>query len=361
MSTLPLGNRPLGAPLAVCDGGVLSLAGTKFVAGNENRLLAAVITQWCDAVGSSTPIASPAWNRMASPLVLVGATGCGKTHLAEGLAERAGSRGVYFTANDLRRDFAEAIQQEDARGWRSRLAATPLLVLDDIDHLPPHSRFQQELLHLIDELEHRGHKLVVTSAQMIPHLRGWLPSLSNRFAAGLTVEIAPLEATVRSGILQLLASRFSWQIAPEALEMLAEQAPGKPRELLTLLGEMQQRFAPGAELGTEQIETFLRRRKAARAPDLATIIRVVSRYYSIPLKVLTSSSRKTAVVAARGVVVYLARELTSISYEQIGRQLGGRDHTTILHSYDRVRERLTVDPPLRQSIDQLQILLRRPQ
>src|SRR5690606_32319573 len=195
VSTLPLENRPLGAPLAVRDGGVLSLAGTQFVTGSENRLLAAVVGQWCDAVGSSTPVAFPLWRRIASPLVLVGATGCGKTHLAEGLAQRAGSRGVYFTANDLRRDFAEALQRGDARGWRHRLATTPLLVLDDIDHLPPHASFQQELLHLIDELEHRGHKLVVTSAQMIAHLRGWLPGLSNRFAAGLTVEIAPLGAT----------------------------------------------------------------------------------------------------------------------------------------------------------------------
>jgi chromosomal replication initiator protein len=364
VSTLPL-SVPRGvAPLAVGPGSQRpTLAGGRFVAGPENRLLLAVLQRWCPLLEQHAPETTPqwvqSWARLVSPLVLVGPTGCGKTHLAEGIAQVAGPRATCTTANDLRRDFADAIDRGIARQWRERWARYPVLVVDDIDHLAPTVNFQQELVCLFDEIADRGHKLIATSARPLAHLRGWSPNLINRFSAGLTLEISPLEPATRAEVLGDLAQMLAWKVEPDTLALLAHHAPEKPRELITWIGQLQQQFAPRTELTAAGVEEFVKRTKARSAPDLQQIIRLVSRYYGIPQKVLVSASRQASAVAARSMVVYLARQLTTASYEQIAQRLGGRDHTTILHNYHRICERLNNEPALRQASDELQALLRR--
>jgi chromosomal replication initiator protein len=124
------------------------------------------------------------------------------------------------------------------------------------------------------------------------------------------------------------------------------------------MGQLEREFATRGVVTAAAVEEFVKVAKARSAPDLQQIIRLVSRYYNIPQKLLASASRQANAVAARGMVVYLARQLTTASYEQIAQRLGGRDHTTILHNYQRTCERLDDQPALRQASDELQALLR---
>jgi chromosomal replication initiator protein len=331
----------------------------EFVAGSENRLLAAVMHAWHQVLEADT-VDPEAWHRLSSPLVLVGATGSGKSHLAADLAQAAGAnRSVFVTANDLRRDFAKAIESGEAGQWRERLAKIPLVVIDDIDHLPGHSNFQQEVLHLARELEERGGKLVVTSARPIAHLEGWLADLVNWFASGLTLEIAPLGVEARRELIAELAAAYRWQFSPEAEKLLVEHSSPEPREVFRLVADLARQFGPGAKFEADTLGHFLQKRKAAQAPELRDIVRVVARYHRLPLKMLTSASRQAAVVSARATAIYLARQLTSASYEQIGQQLGGRDHTTIMHSHRQTEKRIPREAALRAAIDDLGRLLRK--
>jgi len=330
----------------------------EFVTGPENRLLSAVLKNFRQAISEGAT--SPRWQALTTPLVLVGATGSGKTHLVSELAEAVGPKlSCLTTANDLRRDFAAAIEQGDAIKWRERLAKVPLLLIDGVDTLPTRGIFFQELLHLTAQHEARGHKLVVTSSQPIAHLNGWLPDLVNWFAGGLTLEIAPLGAGSRSELLTMLAARHAWRFSDEAFAELARQASPEPRELFRLADDMLRQFGRGAQLEADTLLHFLEKRKAAQAPQLREIIRVVARYHSVPLKMLTSSSRQAGVVAARATAIYLARSLTDSSYERIGSLLGGRDHTTIMHSHRRTTERLVHEPALRLAVEELTRLLRK--
>lgn len=335
--------------------------GSEFVAGDENRLLAAVVQSWCGVLRSDgSPVGCDKWNRLASPLVLVGATGSGKSHLAAGLAEFAGEQiAAFTTANDLRREFADAIDAGDAQAWRNRLAGIPLLVLDDLDHLPSRSTFQTELLHLTRERETRGHKLLVTSNRPIAHLNGWLPDLVNWFASGLTLQIAPLGAATRRELVMQLADAKDWCLSAEAYETLTQRAPAEPRELLRLFTDLERQFGRGARFEADTLQHFLEKRRAAGAPDLREIVRMVARYHQLPLKQLTSASRKSAVVSARATAIYLARTLTTASYEQIGQLLGGRDHSTIMHSFRQTEKRIQRQAALRLAIDELTKLLRK--
>lgn len=348
--SVPAGSRgvPRGIPSPVA-----------FVAGSENRLLAAVMHAWHEVLEGD--IVDPAaWRRLSSPLVLVGTTGSGKSHLAAELAQAAGAnRAVFVTANDLRRDFAKAIESGEARQWRDSLAAVPLVVIDDIDHLPGHSTFQQEVLQLAREQGERGGKLVVTSARPIAHLKGWLADLVNWFAGGLTLEIAPLGVEARRELVSELAAAYRWQFSPEAEALLVEHTSPEPREVFRLVADLARQFGPGAKFEADTLGHFLQKRKAAQAPELRDIVRVVARYYRLPLKMLTSASRQAAVVSARATAIYLARQLTSASYEQIGQQLGGRDHTTIMHSHRQTEKRISREAALRAAIDDLTRLLRK--
>jgi len=136
---VPQGASPLAlGPTAVRP----VLAGGQFVAGAENRLLLAVLQRLCGLFAEPSPSGKDEWGHLVSPLVLVAPTGCGKSHLAEGLAHLAGSQAQLTTAADLRRGFAEAIDQGTTRRWRDRWAGKPLLVVDDIDHMAPSAAFQ---------------------------------------------------------------------------------------------------------------------------------------------------------------------------------------------------------------------------
>ncbi len=371
VSAIPLGSRPSAAPLAVCVRetplpDTLQLPSDSFIAGKENRLLASVAGAWCNAMGNpsakdhANQKKSAAWRRLASPLVLVGTTGSGKSLLVEGLASLADHSVVHCsTANDLRRDFADELERGDPARWRNALTSKQVVAIDDLDHLPVHSGFQQELLHLIDQLDAQGGKLIVTSAQPIAHLRGWIPGLVSRFTAGLTVEISPLGCSARRELLTQLAETCRWKLSPETLNRLVSHSPSEPRELLRLANDLRRQFGDGAQLETRVLDHFLALRRKAHAPNLREIVRVVGRYYRLPLKVLTSGSRKASNVLARATVIYLARTLTAASYEQIGELLGGRDHTTIMHSHRRTENRLSQEPQLRSALDDLTRILGR--
>lgn len=335
-----------------------SILSDGFVAGPENRLLAAVLAKYKQAIAEGPK--STWWQSLVSPLALVGSTGSGKTHLVSELADAAGpSLACLTTANDLRRDFAAVIDDHQADAWRERLANIPLLVIESVDKLPTRGVFFQELLHLARQHHARGHKLIVTSSQPIAHLHGWLPDLVNWFASGLTLEIAPLSTTSQHELLSQLATRHGWQFSSDAFAQLVRQAPPEPRELFRLTDELLRQFGSDASFETDTLVHFLDKRKLAQAPDLREIIRVVARYHGIPLKMLTSASRQARVVAARATAIYLARTLTRTSYERIGSLLGGRDHTTIMHSHRRTTKRMTQEPALRSAIEELTRLLRR--
>jgi chromosomal replication initiator protein len=126
-----------------------------------------------------------------------------------------------------------------------------------------------------------------------------------------------------------------------------------------LVDDLQRQFNRGARLEVDTLTHFLAKRKASQAPELREIVRVVSRYYQVPLKLLTSASRQAGVVGARATAIYLARTLTDSSYGQIGQHLGGRDHTTIMHSHRQIERRLGRETALRSAIEDLTRLLRK--
>lgn len=343
-----------------------------FVAGPENQLLGRVVGAMVGGTDGSPPFDAAA--RPLGPVTLVGPSGCGKTHLAHGLAElwhhtfganpqgqpnRAlpasqpePRRGVaYLTASDFARQVADAIEDGAVAQLRQQLRSGGMLVIDDLDRLSSSAHVQEELLHTIDALVEADALVVVATASLPAETPAMSRALVSRLAQGVLVEIAPLSAAARAALLTDAANCLACRIEPAAVALLADRLPGEPPRVVGAAIELRQRF--GRRIDTEAAEQFLTGSGANDSPPLRSILAAAARYYGLSQKMLTSGSRRQTVVLARAVSIYLARQLTPLSYQEIGRALGGRDHTTILHNYRRIDRGLKKDVALRSAIDDL--------
>jgi chromosomal replication initiator protein len=328
-------------------GGVLP----SFVAGPENRLVAA-------AVGALLQVdASEAMQSCATPwlLSLYGPSGSGKTHLVRGLVEywkehHGAESAVYLTASDFRRGFADAIENDSVGAFRASVRGRALLAIDDLHQLPDDDFLMQELRHTLDEYEESGDRVVVGSNQPAPALSNLPSDLRSRFAAGLVLQIALPGSAARGRIARQAGAALGFPLGDEVADRLAGGVCGTASELLGAVFDLCARPA-----GSEKIASLERvlAARAARRATLREIVAAVAKYYRLPQSLLRSATRRQAAVLPRSVIIYLARELAGSTYEQIGRALGGRDHTTVMHSYRKIDRERQHDPAIQATLDEL--------
>lgn len=337
-----------------------------FVAGPENHLLVAVINRLIASIEepaaptTGLPATTPNPLRLSTPLVLTGPTGSGKTHLACGLADlwrarRGEDEVAYYTAADFSRALAGAIADGAVRDFRRRLRRKRLVVIDDAHRLGATKNKAAELRHTIDGVSEAGGLMLLTLSGPAADAPGFDRPLLSRLAGGLAIEIAPPGLHARRELLRQAADAAGCKLDDRALETLAEQLPPEPPRMLRAAVELRRR--QGVRIDAQAARQLLEDDRPDNSPPLRDILRVVARYHQVPLNVLTSASRKQGVVAARAVAIYLARELTPMSYADIGRLLGGRDHTTIMHNYRRIDRELTKDRALQSAVQDLRRLL----
>ena len=367
---------PVKSP-GVNSAGELSSPSGDFFVGPENRLLAHVSSELLEG---KCPY---------NPLVLYGPTGVGKSHLARGLANHLSRRDP--TANVLFQtgtDFVEAFvrswqRSEGAEANASRSTASrstapidPLepvpdepesefrqqylglrwWVFDDLGQLAGKPASQQAMCHLLDELWARGGRFIATARQSPHGLADLSPALRARLSSGLALPISPPGCEARQAILQHLAGERGLELPAEACLTLAEGLPANARELagalvfLELATRVERRAITPAD-----VLAFVADSRQRPEIDLKRIAKVVAAQFALKGSELKGSSRRQTVVGARGLAIYLARELTSLSLEQIGKFFGGRDHSTVLHAARTIAERLENEPDLANTT----VLLRR--
>lgn len=324
----------------------------EFVAGPENRLAAV-------AVKSLLESASP----QVMPLVLYGATQSGKTHLAMGVADwwhkhHPAARVVVTTGGDFAQQFADAIETDRVAAWRSRLYAADFLVIDDLPQLAGKRGVMQELRLLLDDLLARNVPVIVTSRTAPAAITGINDGLRSRLADGLAVPVATPGPQARLMLLERFCLQSDLRVANQVLQEIAAGLEGTVPELIGTLAELQQIDGDKSDLlDAGNLRRFMAQRKARTAPTLRALAQVVTKYFNVKLADLRGASRRKALVNARDIVVYLARQTTTHSLEQIGNYLGGRDHTTILHGYRKLEKMVKTDAATRQTIADLMRLL----
>ena len=316
-----------------------------FVIGPSNRLAHAAATAVSENPG-----------RAYNPLFIHSAVGLGKTHLLQATCHTVLARSeratiVYISCEDFMNLFMSAVQGGDVDSFRHRFRHADVFVVDDVHFLASRERTQEEFFHTFNTLYNSGRHIIISSDSPPPEIPKIEERLLSRFKWGLVAEIERPSYETRLEIIRRKALMRGRELPSEGVEFLAGRATTNVREregaVLKLLG-----YASllGRSIDLDLAEEVLHSTMSGGLTPLISmeeILRAVTRYFKVSLSGLQSEVRSRSLVFPRQVAMYLGRELTTHSLEEIGGHLGGRDHSTVKHACDKIRRLLTNDDHLR--------------
>ena len=315
-----------------------------FVVGPSNRLAQAA---------SQAVAEAPA--RAYNPLFIHGGVGLGKTHLLHAIGHESYRRGLhvlYVTSETFTNDLIEAIRTHTTEQFRGKYRTADVLLVDDIQFIAGKESTQEEFFHTFNALRDNGRQIVLTSDRVPKAMVTLEERLRSRFEWGLIVDIQPPDYETRMAILQSKAERMSVEVSNDILSYIATNIESNIRELEGALNRvLAMSKLTGLPLDRTVVEKalgdLLPNRPEVTAED---IIKAVSSFYGVSPEELKGSRRTRAIAQPRQIAMYLIREETDASLPQIGAELGGRDHTTILYGYERVRARLEQDDQFKREL-----------
>ncbi|MFA6404624.1 MAG: chromosomal replication initiator protein DnaA [Candidatus Paceibacterota bacterium] len=299
-----------------------------------------------------------------NPLFIYGGTGRGKTHLIQAIGNRVkelfpNKKVFYLTAERFGSDFFDALQTNKAQQFKEKYRKYDVLIMDDIQFFSSKDKFQEEFFHLFNVF-HDSSRQLVFSADRHPNI---IPDLEDRvrgrFNAGMVIDISELDKESRMAIIKAKCAMSNITLLEEIVDYLAVEIEDNIREIEGIINIITHNtFHKGRVLNLNEIKTILKNSiKPKKMLSVKDVVKTVCTFYNIEEDNIYSKTRKKEVVKPRQVIMYILREDYNISFPSIGDKLGGRDHTTIIHSYEKVKDDLKSDNLLAQEILQLRTML----
>lgn len=299
-----------------------------------------------------------------NPLFIYGDTGHGKTHLIQALGnyfKASGGRKVYYiTSEKFTIECVNAIQENKMNNFKEKYRSYDVFIMDDIQFLSKKEKTQEELFHLFNTLHDNNKQIVFSSdkhPQYIPNLE---ERLKSRFAAGMMVDIPAPDHESRIAILKNKTSAGGTPFSDEILDYIASAANSNIRELEGAFNAVVlQTQLKGKDLSLHEIKQLIKENaKPKKAVSVKDVIKSIADFYDIDENSIYEKTRRKEVVKPRQLIMYILREDFKVSYPSIGEKLGGRDHTTVIHSCEKVKRDLKDDAVLYQEVQQIRALLR---
>ncbi len=316
----------------------------QFIVGSSNRL----------AHAASLAVAErPA--EAYNPLFLYGGVGLGKTHLLQAVAHFALTRQkrvIYTTSESFTNDLINAIRSQSTEQFREKYRKTDFLLIDDIQFIAGKESTQEEFFHTFNALHSSGGQIVLSSDRPPKAITTLEDRLRSRFEWGLLADVQPPDLETRIAILRFKADAQGTQLPGDVMEFIARRAQSNIRELEGALNKViafakMTRQSLNVDLASLALQDIVSRRAELTVDQ---IILVVARFYNLDKEVLTGRGRTKEVAAARQMAMYLAREETDASLPQIGEALGGRDHTTVMHGWEKIASQIEQNDRLRREM-----------
>jgi chromosomal replication initiator protein len=319
-----------------------------FIVGSANRLGHAASLSVAERPGH-------AYN----PLFLYGGVGLGKTHLMHAIGNQViarfpRKRVVYATSEKFTNEFITSIQQGKIDEFRARYRRIDLLLIDDIQFIADKERTQEEFFHTFNAIHEDGKQIVLSSDRPPKAILTLEERLRSRFEWGLIADLTAPDLETRIAILRAKAEEGAVPITSDVVEFIARKVVSNVRELEGALN----RIVAFASMGNSPISIELAQavlsnvlynpKKRQVTPE--RIAKAVSDYYSVPMEVLQGQKRDKAIVMPRQIAMFLMREETDVSLLRIGAELGGRDHSTVLHACDKISREVANNDELRREI-----------
>ncbi len=299
-----------------------------------------------------------------NPFFIHGNTGLGKTHLMQSIGnavkKKYPDRKVFYTS--LERFYMEmvnAISLNKINAFKEKYRKYDVFIMDDIQFINGKEKTQDELFHLFNALYENNKQIVFSSDKHPNFIVGLEDRLRSRFNHGMIVDVTVPSLESRLAIIKVKARGYEDKIGGDVLQYIAETIQGNIRELegivISLVGQVSARQTV---ITINDVKLLLknnvRTKKSISIPD---VVKLVADYYQIADSFIYKKTRRKDIVKPRQIIMYILREDFDISYPMIGDKLGGRDHTTVIHSYEKIKRELKEDPHLSKEIDDVRALL----
>lgn len=294
-----------------------------------------------------------------NPLFIYGDTGRGKTHLIQAIGNHLKSttskKVFYVTSERFAVDYINAVQNGKANSFKEKYRKYDVIIMDDVQFMSGKDKSQEELFHLFNSFHDDNKQIIFSSDKHPNYIIGLEERLKSRFSAGMTIDIPHPDQESRAAILRAKAKMQNFDLSNEIIDYLASTIDGNIRELEGALNSViMQSQLRGKELNLAEIKNTIKSNNhPKKAVSVKDVIKTIADYYNIEEASIYEKTRRKEVVKPRQIIMYILREEFDVSYPSIGQKLGGRDHTTVIHSCEKVKNDIKMNPVLAQEIKQI--------
>ena len=325
-----------------------------FVVGKPNELAFAVARRTAESE-------KVAFN----PLFLYGGVGLGKTHLMHAIAwhirqQNPARKVMYLSAEKFMNRFVQALRFRDTISFKEQFRSVDVLMIDDVQFISGKESTQEEFFHTFNALVEDGRQVIVSADKSPTDLEGMEERLRSRLGWGMVADIHPADYELRLGILQSKAEQAQVEISDKVLEFMAHRIVSNVRELEGALNRiLAHAMLIGREITIDSTADLLADllRASSRQISVDVIQKRVAAHYSVRVSEMFSARRARNIARPRQIAMYLAKNLTSLSYPEIGRQFGGRDHTTVMHAVKTIENLMKSDAQLSEDVELIKSIL----
>jgi chromosomal replication initiator protein len=321
-----------------------------FVVGNSNRFAHAASLAVAEA---------PA--KAYNPLFIYGGVGLGKTHLMHAIGhyvlnKTPNARVVYVTSEKFTNELINSIKDDKNTEFRSKYRNVDILLVDDIQFIAGKERTQEEFFHTFNTLYEANKQIIISSDRPPKEIPTLEDRLCSRFEWGLISDIQPPDFETRIAILKKKADVEHLNVPNEVMVYIANKIQSNIRELegalirIVAFSSLTNKEI-SVDLATEALKDIISNK--SKQITISSIQDIVSSYFNLRIDDFKSKRRTKNVAYPRQIAMYLSRKLTDISLPKIGEEFGGRDHSTVIHAYEKITSELEKDNGLKETLDEL--------
>jgi len=299
-----------------------------------------------------------------NPFFIYGNTGLGKTHLIQAtgsaIKQKLDKKKVFYTTFErFQNDFVQSLQKNNVNQFKDRYRKFDVLIMDDIQFISGKEKTQEELFHLFNNMYNENKQIIFSSDRHPNFIIGLEDRLKSRFGAGMIVDINNPEYESKTLILKEKVGVRNNLIGDEIVSYIAENFSGNIRELEGLINVIiahsELKKVPVHTNDVRQLMKNHVKEKSSKTPE--DVVETVSKYYNTNPSLISGKTRRQDVVYPRQICIYIMRDFLNISYQSIGEKLGGRDHTTIMHSYEKVKRERDENPQIHKELEEIRQIL----